>query len=205
MSFRLYLVRHGATLWNEAGKHQGRLPGIGLSPAGIDQVKTQAETLHFKDFAAVVSSPLQRAFDTAKILLEVTGIDATIVPDESFAEWDIPQWNRLTLSEIEERFPVEYQLLARAPDKLSMSGAETLFDVQTRALKGIQLLQHTYSDEPVLVVTHAAVIAVIVCGLLDMPLSSYRRIPISNASLTLIEIAQQPLLQLFNWHPAKLE
>jgi broad specificity phosphatase PhoE len=205
MSFRLYLVRHGATLWNESGRAQGRLPGIGLSPTGIAQVQAQAATLRFKGFAAVVSSPLQRALETADILLEGAGIDASVALDESFSEWDIPPWNGLTVPEIEARFPVEFRQLADTPVKLSVPGAETLHGVQARGLKGVQRLRETYPDQAVLVVTHAAIVAAITCGLLAIPLTSYQQLPISNASLTLIEIAGQPVLQLFNWHPSKLE
>lgn len=205
MSFRLYLVRHGATSWNAENRHQGRLPGIGLSPAGIEQVKAQAATWHHADFAAVISSPLQRALDTARLLCDGAGIDAPIVPDASFDEWDIPHWNRLTLPEIEARFPAEHDLFVRTPERLALPGAETLRDVQVRALKGIEALRRTYSNDAVLVVTHAAVLAAAVCGLLGLSLTVYRQIPASNASLTVIEIAQQPMLQLFNWHPSKLE
>ena len=197
MSFKLYLVRHGSTPWNEENRHQGRLPGIVLSPTGVDQVNAQADSLCFTDFAAFVSSPLQRALDTATILQDRAGIDTPIVADDAFIEWNIPPWDRLTSAVIETRFSDEYQLFGVAPHELSLPGAETLYDVQARALSGVRTLQQAHPA--------ASVLVAILCGLLDVPLSRYRRFPVGNASLTLIEIAQQPKLQLFNWHPSKLE
>ena len=204
MSFKLYLVRHGSTPWNEENRHQGRLPGIGLSPTGIDQANATAGTLGIADFAALVSSPLQRALDTATILRDRAGIDAPIVTDDAFTEWDIPSWNRLTSAEIAERYPEAHHLLAIAPHELALPGAETLQDVQARALVGVRRLQRATPDASVLVVTHAAVVVAILCGLLELPLSAYRRFPVANASLAMIEIAQQPMLRLFNWRPSKL-
>jgi broad specificity phosphatase PhoE len=163
-----------------------------------------AGTLGFTDFAAFVSSPLQRALDTANILQDRAGIDTPIVADEAFTEWSIPPWDRLTFAEIETRFTDEFQRFGVAPHELALPGAETLHDVQVRALDGVGALQRANPNASVLVVTHAAVVAAILCGLLDVPLSAYRRFPIANASLTMIEIAHQPMLQLFNWHPSKL-
>ena len=202
MSFTLYLVRHGSTPWNEENRHQGRLPGIGLSQTGIEQARSLASSMDITDCAALVSSPLQRAQETAAILRDGVGIQTPIVADDAFDEWDIPTWNQLTSAEIERRYPEVHHLLAIAPDLLVLPGAETLHDVQARAMRGIRPLQQAHPDESVLVVTHAAVIVTILCGLLAVPLSSYRRFPVANASLTVIEITHQPMLQLFNWRPS---
>lgn len=204
MSFSLYLMRHGATLWNEEQRHQGRLPGIALSPAGVEQVREQACLLQVREYAAIVSSPLQRAIDTTQVLLNEWGKAPAITIDERFNEWDIPVWNRKTLTEIAESDPAGYSILRQTPTLLVLPGAETLYDVQTRVLTGIQHLAATYSNERVLVVTHVAVIVAAICGLLDIPLALYRQFPISNASLTIMEGIERPQLRLFNWHPSQI-
>lgn len=204
MSFKLYLIRHGSTSWNESQRHQGRLPGIGLSPAGIEQVKAQAQWLAVRDFATVVSSPLQRAVESASILLGEWGQETPIALDERFNEWDIPAWNRMTLAEIARSAPEAYALLEMAPQQLALPGAETLHDVQTRTMDGIRDLKANHPDAAVLVVTHAAVVVAAICGLLNIPLSLFRQLPVANASLTIIEVADRPKLRMFNWHPSQL-
>ena len=64
----LYVVRHGTTAWNEEGKVQG-ITDIPLSQKGIEEaelLKKEIDNLHFD---VVISSPLIRARQTAKILV----------------------------------------------------------------------------------------------------------------------------------------
>lgn len=83
---RLYLVRHGETLENAAGTLQGHQPGH-LSPNGISQAKALSAELAGISFDAVISSPLQRAIDTARILNEPHGLDITTTPLLSERDW----------------------------------------------------------------------------------------------------------------------
>lgn len=200
----VYFVRHGVTQWNGEHRHQGRLVGIGLNEEGRAQVREQATVLPCVPYAVIVCSPLQRAVESAEILRTTGALDAPIVKDDHFNEWSIPRWDRLTFPEIAERLPEAYGTYLGAPDVFSMPGCETLVHVRDRAVEGLRLLAVAYGDTAcVLVVTHAAVIAAAVLGILGVNLSLYHRFPVSNASLSVIRTGQEPSLQLFNWHPSK--
>jgi probable phosphoglycerate mutase len=76
----LWLVRHGQTAWSVTGQHTGRTD-LALSPEGEDQARGLAPRLD-RPWAAVLCSPLQRAWRTA----ELAGLAPTAEPD--LVEWD---------------------------------------------------------------------------------------------------------------------
>ena len=61
---KLYLIRHGQTLWNQEGKIQGKTD-IPLNDEGRKQAGLLAEAMENRPVGAVYSSPLKRAFETA--------------------------------------------------------------------------------------------------------------------------------------------
>jgi broad specificity phosphatase PhoE len=61
---RVHVVRHGE-VYNPSGVLYGRLPGFQLSEAGRAQAAAVADALADRDIVAVISSPLQRAQETA--------------------------------------------------------------------------------------------------------------------------------------------
>ena len=69
MQTTIYLVRHGH-VHNPEAIHYGRLPRFGLSDEGRRQVDGAAKYLCDKPLAAIFSSPLLRARQTAKIIIE---------------------------------------------------------------------------------------------------------------------------------------
>ena len=108
----IYLLRHGETLWNLAG----RLQGQGDSPLtwrGLQQARALGDRLcreidepgRFR----LVSSPLGRAWQTAAIVAEALGLDAqTIAFDDRLKERDYGRWVGLTYDEVKLRFPDDW-------------------------------------------------------------------------------------------------
>lgn len=104
MKTTLLLIRHGETNWNVLGKFQGR-QNIELSEAGILQA-TLLEKRLTKDFHAVYSSPLDRAFSTAEVLCKNLPLDP--VPIEDLTEIHFGTWEGLTYREIEQFYPEHF-------------------------------------------------------------------------------------------------
>ena len=61
----LFLIRHGLTTWNVEHRIPGKLPGIELTDIGREQAKRLAEALAVLPLSAIISSPLERAVETA--------------------------------------------------------------------------------------------------------------------------------------------
>lgn len=202
MGLRVWLIRHGSTAWNEEGRHQGRIPGIGLSRKGVRETVVLARYLaRCRVPLALLSSPQQRARQTAEIIREVAGWSVPVVIDERLDEWDIPIWEGRLLEEVAEKFPAEYACFVRNPHLLRLPGSEKLVDVMKRADEMIRMVIASHQEGDVAFVTHAAVIRTLVCRLLGIPLHCYRSIAVANASLTLVELDLIPIIHTLNWHP----
>jgi len=61
----VWLVRHAETEWSKSGRHTGRT-NVPLTDAGRERARQRADRLHGHDFALVLSSPLERARETAR-------------------------------------------------------------------------------------------------------------------------------------------
>lgn len=79
----MWLVRHGETEWARAGRHTG-LTDVSLTVTGRQQALDLAPRLVGHPFAAVVSSPLSRAVDTAHL----AGFGERLQVDPDLVEWD---------------------------------------------------------------------------------------------------------------------
>jgi len=76
----VHVLRHGE-VYNPTGVLYGRLPGFGLSDRGKAQAQAVANALADNDIVLVVSSPLQRAQETAAPIAARHGLDVQTDPD----------------------------------------------------------------------------------------------------------------------------
>lgn len=87
---KLYVIRHGETHWNTLGRLQGK-SDTELNENGIRLAKITGECLKEIPFDLAISSPLKRAYDTAKLVLGDRNIpirtDARI-EEITFGEWE---------------------------------------------------------------------------------------------------------------------
>jgi broad specificity phosphatase PhoE len=93
---RLWLVRHGETAWAAAGRHTG-WSDIPLTESGREQAATLGPRLAGLAFAAIVSSPLSRALETARL----AGFGDRVTTDDDLREWDYGADEGRTTAEIQ--------------------------------------------------------------------------------------------------------
>ncbi|TIX91137.1 histidine phosphatase family protein [Rhizobium sp. P44RR-XXIV] len=96
----IYLVRHGQTEWSLSGRHTGRTD-IPLTPAGEEAARKVADRLPAIDFAAVWSSPSQRAQNTCTL----AGFGDRRVVKDDLAEWDYGAYEGITTKAIHAERP----------------------------------------------------------------------------------------------------
>jgi probable phosphoglycerate mutase len=96
----IWLVRHGETEWSAAGRHTGRTD-VPLTPRGQELAARMTDTLSVHDFALVLSSPLQRATETARL----AGFDGIAGVDPNLREWDYGVWEGRTTADIRQTNP----------------------------------------------------------------------------------------------------
>ncbi|AII48825.1 phosphoglycerate mutase [Synechococcus sp. KORDI-52] len=100
MSRQLWLLRHGATEWALDGRHTG-ITDLPLLPEGEAEARALAEVLGQQHFAAVFSSPLQRARRTC----ELAGLGEQMQINEDIVEWNYGDYEGITTSTIRETVP----------------------------------------------------------------------------------------------------
>ena len=152
MTTKIFLVRHGATDWNKEKRAQGHAD-IDLNQEGHKQAAATATELAHHNLAAVYSSDLKRALDTAKPIADAHGLEVTIDPD--LREIDQGDWEGLTAEEIRTRWP---DLWGPNRHYNARPNGESPLQVRTRALAAIARAVAAHPDASVAVVSHGGTI-----------------------------------------------
>ena len=140
----LILARHGETDWNRDGIWQGH-GDPPLNDLGRRQAAQLAERLADVEIAALYSSDLRRAYETAEIVGAAKGLDITADPD--LREMDVGSWSGLTSEEIATRFP-----------EMTDHDGEEREAFDARAVGVLRRIAGAHEGSRVLVVTHGGVV-----------------------------------------------
>jgi broad specificity phosphatase PhoE len=183
---QVYLLRHGETFWNADGNRYCGATDIGLTEKGISQAHIAAGLLQHIHFDAVYTSPLQRAYNTAKI---ASGDYPAIVVDQRLTEAAFGEWEGKTREEFINENPALWENWAKEPDHTRAGGTgETAMEVVTRVDDFFQEILQKHSNGTILVVAHNAVNRFYMTWKLGMPLKNYRQIVQENSSVTLFSL-----------------
>jgi broad specificity phosphatase PhoE len=147
---RIHLVRHGETQWNRELRWQGHSDPP-LNEQGREQARRLATALASTSFAAIYSSDLRRASETAEIVARRLGRPVRV--DPALREIDIGSWEGFTLRELESRFP---QAVARWEEtgEHGWENGETHEEMFTRAREAVRSIAARHDGEDVLVISH---------------------------------------------------
>ena len=169
----IYLVRHGQTEWSLSGRHTGRTD-IPLTSAGEDAARKVAGRLPAIDFAAVWSSPSQRAKSTSAL----AGFgDARVIKDD-LAEWDYGAYEGITTKEILAQRPGWQLFRDGCPD------GETADDVGARADRIISQLRELNGN--VLIFSSAHFLRVFAARWLGLPPQDGARLVLDTTSISVL-------------------
>lgn len=102
---KLYLARHGETDLNVGDRYQGS-SNLPLNVAGMTQARRLAQALP-GDITHIVSSPQQRALQTALTVAQARGLKVRVMPE--LRERDFGAFEGLTLAEVANRHPEMWQ------------------------------------------------------------------------------------------------
>jgi len=148
----IYFVRHGETDWNREGRIQGQSDQP-LNETGRSQARALAEVLEPVSFDVAYSSDLERAYETASILL--TGRDIVINTSAALRERDFGSWEGRLVPEL----AAERQLLGQAwPETGAPPGGESIADLDRRVVQVVSAIAADHNEDTVLVVSHGGVI-----------------------------------------------
>ena len=167
---RIYLLRHGTTDWNTAGIVPGILPGIALNQEGVEKCERVASRLSQVPFRKILSSPLERAIQTAEIINRPHNLEIEI--DKRLVDWDLGPWSALADHQISRQYADAYRIWRERPEDLALDGQERLTTVANRMVSVVQDLVDQRDIESVLLVSHLDPLAALMCRFVGAPLSS---------------------------------
>jgi probable phosphoglycerate mutase len=184
----LYLGRHGETEWSLSGQHTGRTD-LPLTENGERQAQALGERLGGVAFAAVLTSPSQRAVRTAML----AGFGAAAAVDPDLAEWDYGAYEGRRTAEILKERP-DWQLF-----RDGAPGGESPDEIGARADRLVARIRAAHGN--VLVVSSAHISRVLAARWLGLPASGGRYLVLSTASLSILGYEHnlaEPVIRLWN-------
>ena len=181
---RLLLLRHGQTELSAQRRYSGR-GDPALTDLGRRQADAAAEYVARRGgIAAVVTSPLQRAYDTAAAAAKALGAD--VVVDDDLIETDFGAWEGLTFAEAAGRDPDLHRNWL-GDTSIEPPGGESFASVAHRVRRARDRIIAEYGGANVLVVSHVTPIKTMLQLALDAGSSILYRLHLDLASLSIAE------------------
>lgn len=151
---QLTLIRHGETDYNAEGRLQGGID-VPLNARGVAQAHQAGARLTGYGIQVILSSPLQRAYQTATIISQYLHLPVETMPE--FAERNLGVFEGLTGAEIQSRYPALWAANVGLQMFASPPGGESLYEFSRRVDRGLRLIRQRYPEQHVLLVAHGFV------------------------------------------------
>lgn len=210
LNTRVILVRHGESTYNVLRKIQGQCDESTLTDLGQQGAIQVGQALQGIALDAAYCSPLQRAQQTAALILE------TLAPSQSvpalqqrddLKEINLVNWEGLTFKEVEEQFPEQARLWHQEPHRLTMeqvteAGTTTIYPLLDLFDQATQFWKDTlprHAGQTILVVAHSGINRVLIATALGLQPEHYVRLYQSNCGISVLNFPH-------GWgEPAQLE
>lgn len=183
---RLFLVRHGQTPWNAERRYQG-ITDIPLSEEGIRQARLLAEEFKNTHIDVIYSSPLQRAYDTAKEIAKIKNMD--IIVENSFIEIDYGHWEGKTIQELSEMHgDYHLKVLKHAgDDRYPFPGEGSFKNALNRIIPDLDRIMKEDEGKSVMIVAHGGILKLITIYLLGLDVGFYPRFWMDNTGINIFD------------------
>lgn len=197
MTTRIVIVRHGQSSYNAERRIQGRSDASVLTQKGLEDARKLAATLSNLSFAAIYTSPLQRAKHTAEIIHDCCAKATPLIATEQLLEIDLPLWQGLLVKDVQEKFSGDYRNWQEHPDELVMmvpqgQGEKEYFPVNSLYQQAQQFWQEIlprHQGETILIVGHNGINRALLSTALGISASRYHSIQQSNCGISVLNFA----------------
>lgn len=172
-----WLIRHGQTDWNCAGRWQGQTPSAPpLNDTGRAQALAVRDPLKGVVFSAIYSSDLLRSRQTAELIAECLGLPVTLEP--RLREMNLGAWEGMLSEEIKAKFSRELAERVRDPLNMRAPQGESPRAVAERVIPAMVEIGAKHLEKSVLIVAHGIPLALMACYVHGIPFNNvYENIP----------------------------
>ena len=177
------LLRHGQTVLSI----EKRFSGVGdqeLTEVGRAQAAAAAVRLASSGAAAVVSSPVRRARETAALVGEALGVE--VAYDDGFRETDFGDWEGHSFAEVRAKWPQELTEWL-ASTAVAPPFGESFDATATRVRQARDRVLASYGGQTVVIVSHVTPIKTLLRFALDAPPATLYRIHLDLACLNEVQ------------------
>ena len=198
MKTRVLLIRHGQSLGNAEQRFGGH-SATPLSARGRMEAEATARALQTEQIAAIYSSDLLRAVETATPLARA--LDLQINQTDAFRERSVGQMEGLTFEEAAEQYPDEYAALLRRDFDHVLLGGESYRQMLDRASRELDRAIARHAGETLAVFTHTGTICILalhLMGALDAPALRPVWIASSNCGITRFHLHEDGFIRVLS-------
>ena len=187
---QIYLVRHGETAWNKAKIFRGRRD-IPLNEQGRLEAACAARALREVPLAAIYSSPLSRARDTAEAIAAGHGL--AVIADEAFTDIDYGEWTEYWDIEARWKFGDQYRQWKESPHLVRFAGGESLDDVRRRVVPRLMELARRNPEGTIALVSHRVALKLLLCEAKGLDNSCFWEVRLDTGAISVLEYANGTL------------
>ena len=184
---RWYIVRHGQTDWNVAGKWQGQ-ENIPLNDTGRTQAKEAAERLKDLHIDLIISSDLLRCRETAEIIAKELGTE--LIFDKNLRERNGGEAQGLTVEERIQKFGKEAYDSWTKTEHGRPPGGENWREVEDRLLAALAHHKSNHQHKNIAIITHGGPIRTLMRKWKNMPWEDRASYTIKNTDIIPLTLSQ---------------
>ena len=199
---KLYLVRHGRTLWNLEGRFQGASGDSPLLPESIDILQQLGQYLKEIPFDTIYSSDLPRALKSAEIIQSQLQTPCPLESVPDLREWHLGKLEGLKITTLNAIYPQQIKAFRSnlAQFDTKMFEAESLYSTTKRTIQFIKSLKESKAER-ILIVGHGANLTASLRTLLGYKEAHLRKDGgLANASLTILDTEDFESFTLERWN-----
>jgi broad specificity phosphatase PhoE len=193
---RLVLVRHLEPDERIAGRAYGALD-VPLSPEARSEAEQLADSLGTIELAAVFSSPLRRALETAAPIAARQGVTPQV--HEGLREIDFGELEGERFEDVERGRPELFRAWMDDPTSVVFPGGESFADLRRRALAAAEEIRRRHPGSAAALVAHGGVTRAIIAESLELPDHALFRLDQPYGATSVIDwLGETPVVRLLN-------
>ncbi len=165
MTTKFILFRHGQTEWNVGERFRGHAD-LSLNETGLGQAQRIADRLKNESLAAIYSSPLRRARQTAQPLADALRIQ--VQTHEGLNDINFGALEGMTIEEAKQAFPEVAVMWLSRPGHVKFPKGDSLKKVRTRIQEMLDELSLKHDGQTIALVSHKVVCGAMLCAVLGL-------------------------------------